>query len=47
MQMPMWLPLPLLKVISRSKKILERKVVVRKVVVPGVKKSVTGMKLTA
>jgi hypothetical protein len=47
MQMPMWLPLPLLKVISRSKKTIESKVVVRKVVVPVVKKAVTGMKLTA
>jgi hypothetical protein len=46
MQMPMWLPLPLLKVISRSKTV-ESKVVVRKVVVPVVKKAVTGMKLTA
>jgi hypothetical protein len=46
MQMPMWLPLPLLKVISGSNS-SKSKVVVRKVVVPVVKKAVTGMKLTA
>jgi hypothetical protein len=44
MQMPIPLPLPLLKVIFRRK---ERNVVVSNVTVVVVRKAVTGMKLTA